>query len=719
MTDPARLYYRYRVEGMDCASCAAAIERELKKRGALEVSLNYALQSLLIAIPAGERSESFIDAVKKIGYRLIPISSQLTVAPPPASPPTIHFIASLLLTIPLWLGMVIHISALHDPIVTLSLATAACAIGLSKIGPGAIRSAIGGYPTMETLIVIGATTSLIAGFGAYFMAGEEGPIMGHHLVETAASIITFALLGQVLEKRALAHTGEAMHDLVRLSPETAVIVRGVGANAETERVACETLKADDRVIVNAGERIPGDGIVYGGEGLTDDSLITGESELVKKERGAPVIAGTLVSSGSLKIRLNRVGEESTLGQIITLLADSQLHRPQIQRIGDSVGAVFVPAVCALSIGTVLISWILGIPFIDALLRGIAILAASCPCAVGLATPTAISVALGRAARHGILIKGGDIIEALASIKQVGFDKTGTITTGEFSVSSIEVATIENQETIRESELRSIIRSLESHSTHPIARSLTSAFSDAPLIELSSVEDRRSEGIRGYSSLGDILEIRPNPASDDTKDTAFSLIVSRNGVILGRITIEDELHFDATQVVAALHRQGRTTFLLSGDTKERVARIAHHIAVENFRAECSPTEKLEEIRLLRTKGSVLFIGDGVNDSLALSEATVGIAVRGGAETAMKSGDIILLNGQLRLIPSLLELGAATYRTIVQNLFWAFGYNLVAIPLAMGGILSPSYGALAMALSDLIVLGNSLLLAKRALPSGELS
>jgi len=714
MTDPARLYYRYRVEGMDCASCAAAIERELKKRGALEVSLNYALQSLLLAIPPGERPEFFIDAIKKIGYRLIPVSSQLTAAPPPASPPTLHFIASLLFTIPLWLGMVIHISALHDPVIYLSLATAASAVGLSRIGSGAIRSAIGGYPTMETLIVIGVTTSLLAAFGADLMAGKEGPMMGHHLAETAASIITFALLGQVLEKRALARTGEAMRDLVQLSPETAVIVRGIGADAQTERVSCDTLKVDDRVLVNAGERIPGDGIVYWGEGLADESLITGESELVKKERGASVIGGTLVNTGSLKIRLSRVGDESTLGQIITLLADSQLHRPHIQRIGDSVGAIFVPVVCVLSLATIAVSYILGIPFVDALLRGIAILAASCPCAVGLATPTAISVALGRAARHGVLIKGGDIIEALGSIRQVGFDKTGTITTGTFRVVSLKT-----EGTVSDIELRSIIRSLESHSTHPIARSLTTACMDAPLMALSSIEDKRSEGMWGCSPLGDIFEIRPKPARGDDSDTTFSIVVLRNGELLGSVTIEDELHFDAPDVVSALHRQGRQTFLLSGDTNERVARIAHSLGVTSFHAACSPIDKLNEIKHRRTQGSVLFIGDGVNDSLALSEATVGIAVRGGAETAMKSGDIILLNAQLRLIPGLLELGTATYRTIVQNLFWAFGYNLVAIPLAMGGILSPSYGALAMALSDLIVVGNSLLLAKRALPSGELS
>lgn len=709
MNDVDRLYYRYHIEGMDCASCAQAIERELRKQGALEVSLNYALASLLVAIPPNSQPEQFVTAVQKIGYRLVPVISQLTPSTPQEPPPVTTFLAALILTIPLWAGMIVSLPLLHHPLVYTSLAAATWMIGFFRIGPAAIRSAISGYPTMETLIVVGATTSLVASIGSDL----SGASMGHHLSETAASIITFSLLGQVLEKRALARTGSAMQELLRLAPETAVLVHGVGASAETERVPFDSLKTGDRVQVNGGETIPGDGTIYWGEGLADESLITGESELVSKEKGHPAIGGTLLTSGSVKVRLTRVGDQSTLGQIITLLADSQLHRPPIQRIGDTVGGIFVPLVCLLAGGTMFLSWLNGIPFIDALLRGIAVLAASCPCAVGLATPTAVSVALGRAARHGVLIKGGEILEALASVKQVGFDKTGTITTGEFSVTGIQ--SLDGSE----AELRSIIRSLEAHSTHPIARSLVAACADAPLIELSSVEDRRSEGIRALSASGDTLELSPTPMEHDPTDAAFSIIVVRNGNTIGTITIEDSLHFDARGVISALERRGVATFLLSGDITARVTRVAQAIGMTSFHAECSPAKKLEEIRSRRSRAPVAFVGDGVNDSLALSEATVGIAVHGGAETAMKSGDIILMGSQLKLVPSLLELGTATYRTIIWNFIWAFGYNVVAIPLAMGGVLSPSYGALAMAFSDLVVVGNSLLLAKRELPSKELA
>lgn len=709
MTDVDRLYYRYRIEGMDCASCAQAIEKELRKQGALEVSLNYALESLLVAIPVDTQPERFVSAIEKIGYRLVPVTSHLSPPSPAEPPPIIPFIAALTVTIPLWAGMLLPSSLLHHPLLYTSLAAIAWTIGVSQMGSAAIRSAVSGYPTMETLIVVGATMSLLASIGADL----SGSAMGHHLSETAASIITFSLLGQILEKRALARTGSAMQALARLAPENALLVHGIGAGAETERVPFDSLKPGDRILVNAGETIPGDGTIYWGKGIADESLITGESELVSKEKGNPAIAGTLLSSGSLKIRLTRVGDQSTLGQIITLLADSQLHRPPIQRIGDTVGGIFVPLVCVLAIGTVIFSWITGIPFIEALLRGIAVLAASCPCAVGLATPTAVSVALGRAARYGVLIKGGEILEALASVKQVGFDKTGTITTGEFAVTAIH-SLIDN-----ENELRSIIRSLESHSTHPIARSLASACADAPLIELSSVEDRRSEGIRAVSASGDTLELHPTPIEHDPTNAGFKIIIVRNGETIGTVTIEDSLHFDARAVISALEQRGIATFLLSGDTTNRVKRVAQAIGVSSFYAECSPPQKREEIRSRRAHSPVAFVGDGVNDSLALSEATVGIAVHGGAETAMKSGDIILMGSQLKLVPSLLELGTATYRTIIWNFVWAFGYNLVAIPLAMGGILSPSYGALAMAFSDLVVVGNSLLLARRQLPSKELA
>jgi Cu+-exporting ATPase len=694
---------------MDCASCATAIERELLKQGALDVSLNVALRTVLFTIPPGRDPEQLVTAIGKIGYTLVPASSRRAISPSSEPPPIRHFTIAFLLTLPLWAGMIMHAPLIHEPIVYHVLGIAVWALGASKLGGSAFRSALRGYPTMETLIIGGATASLVAGI----FADVTRSGMGHHLSETAASIITFALLGQVLEKRALIRTNSAMDELVKLAPESAVVVRGVGEQAETERIPAVQLIGGDRVLVNGGETIPGDGTVYWGEGITDESMMTGEAIPIQKGRGDTVIAGTLLTSGSIKVRLTRVGAQSTLGQIITLLADSQMHRPPIQRIGDKVSGIFIPIVCTLAASTILISWtFFEVPFLDALLRGIAVLAASCPCAVGLATPTAVSVALGRAARHGVLIKGGEILEALASIRQVGFDKTGTITSGSFTVTSVNCPPSSTDE------LRSIVRTLEVHSTHPIARSLVAYFADAPLRELTSVLDKRNEGIVGQSANGDTLELRPQPASNDRTDAAFTIAILKNGTILGEITIEDSLHFDASIVMTTLREQGIETFLLSGDTTHRVERIARSIGISSWHAHCSPAEKLDHIRKRRASSPIAFVGDGVNDSLALTEATVGIAIRGGAETAMKSGDVILLAPQLQLIPALLELGTATYRTIIGNFIWAFGYNAIAIPLAMTGVISPAYGALAMALSDLVVVGNSLLLNKRSLPSGEL-
>ena len=449
------------------------------------------------------------------------------------------------------------------------------------------------------------------------------------------------------------------------------------------------------------DKIPVDGVVIWGSALIDEAMLTGESIPISKELEDSVIGGTIVKSGSIKMRAKSVGDDTLLSQIIELVKNAEDNKPNIQSLGDKVSGVFVPVVILISICTFVLSYfVFDISGTDAFLRAIAVLVISCPCAMGLATPTAVMVGIGRAAKKGILLKGGGTLEKLASVKNMVFDKTGTLTTGAFDIKKIEV--IEGDEQFA----KNIIYNLEKHSSHPIAISLVKNLKKiAKPLELSAIREEKGIGISAIYKEDKYRIGSARILKDESK--AHDLYLLKNNKTIAFIDIEDEPKKDAQSILEQIKVMGISTILLSGDKAKKCEDLNERFHFSKIHAEQLPKEKLEKIKSLVAQNPTAMFGDGINDAPALSSATVGISIANATEVAIQSADVILLNkNELSQLPKALQVANHTLLTIKQNLFWAFAYNIVAIPIAAFGFLNPMWGALFMAFSDVIVIGNSI-------------
>ncbi|MBT3622074.1 MAG: cadmium-translocating P-type ATPase [Flavobacteriales bacterium] len=404
--------------------------------------------------------------------------------------------------------------------------------------------------------------------------------------------------------------------------------------------------------------------------------------------------------GNLKIKATKIGDDTLLSQIIELVKNAQNNKPNIQKLGDQVSAVFVPVVLTISLATFFIGhYFFNIEMQDAFLRSIAVLVISCPCAMGLATPTAVMVGIGRAAKNGILIKGGDTLEKLASIKNIVFDKTGTLTTGKFIVSEFTALSGE------ENNIKNIIYNIEKHSSHPIAKSLCNAFKEnySPL-KLSGITEDKGKSI---SAKIENNTYTIGSSKIYSSDIQHDLFVLKNNELIATLNINDELKINTDSVISTLHERGYITTLLSGDKKEKCNNISTKLGIKTTFSEQLPIDKIEKIESLVNVNKTAMVGDGINDAPALAKATIGISLGNATEIAIQSADVVLLNNEdLSQLPETMQIGKHTLLTIKQNLFWAFAYNIVAIPIAVMGLLNPMWGALFMAFSDVIVIGNSI-------------
>ena len=456
---------------------------------------------------------------------------------------------------------------------------------------------------------------------------------------------------------------------------------------------------DDILIVNSGDIIPTDGTIIWGDCSIDESMITGESLPVVKKTNSMVIGGTTLVSGSIKIKASKVGNNTILSQIIELVKNAQKDQPEIQKLGDKVSAIFVPIVIGISILTFFIShYVFDIAFIDAFLRSIAVLVISCPCAMGLATPTAIMVGIGRAAKNGILIKGGNTLEKMASIKNIAFDKTGTITSGNFKILNLNV--IEGNE----DEIKHIIYNIEKHSSHPIANSLVSELKDySNELRIKNIDEKNGLGISAQIN-NDIYFIGKEIAENQKRK--FDVYIKKNNNIIATINLQDEIKDGTKEIINQLKKEYNTT-LVSGDRKEKCDEINRSLIFDNVFSNQSPEDKLKIIENLNKENNTLMVGDGINDAPALSKATLGLSLGHASQIAIQSSEIILLNKEnLKQLPKALKISKHTLLTIKQNLFWAFSYNIIAIPIACLGYLNPMWAALFMAFSDIVVIGNSI-------------
>jgi Cu+-exporting ATPase len=463
----------------------------------------------------------------------------------------------------------------------------------------------------------------------------------------------------------------------------------------------------DVLLVNTGDKVPLDGIVNWGECLVNEAMITGESMPVDKAAGNAVVGGTILLSGSIKMEVTATGDKTYLSRIIELVKSAQQKKPEIQRLADKVSGIFVPAVVLIALLTFLIAYFgFALDVTKALMNSIAVLAIACPCAMGLATPTAVMVGIGRVTKEGILIKGGRTLEQLAGIKQVVFDKTGTLTTGNFNIKKIEVFQ-GDMDTVR-----SILYSIEKHSSHPLALSVVAQLQGTPEIVIQSSEEIKGMGVKARDEAGNLYEAGSYQlVRNHTTNNHFDIYLLKNNELMAAVEVEDELKPEAAGVIAYLKEKGIKTIMLSGDRYEKVSQAARRLGIDSFYAERNPQQKLELVEQLSNDAATAMVGDGINDAPALARATLGISLSNATDIAINSSQVILLKGDLGHLKHALGISKNTLATIKQNLFWAFAYNIVAIPLAAFGFLNPMVAAFSMAFSDIVVVANSLRLKNK--------
>jgi P-type Cu+ transporter len=714
------------VEGMTCASCVARVEKALKKvPGVVDAEVNLATETAQVQVLGGAAdADALARAIQQAGYsaRLVQETAGADAAPNHAAkndwwPVAIAAALSLPLVIPM-LGM-LWVAEWNLPgWLQLALATPVqfwLGARFYRSGWKALRARAG---NMDLLVALG--TSAGYGLSVYLMFKHAGHGMPHLYFEASAVVITLVLLGKWLETRAKRQTTAAIRALNALRPETArVRVAGVERELPVGKVA-----AGDLVIVRPGERIPVDGVVQEGASQVDESLITGESLPVAKHPGDKVTGGAVNSEGLLAIRTTAVGAESTLARIVRLVESAQAKKAPIQRLVDRVSEVFVPVVIALALFT-LVGW--GVATGDwerAILNAVAVLVIACPCALGLATPTAIMAGTGVAARHGILIKDAEALEVAHNVRVVAFDKTGTLTEGRPELVHAQAADDDRPGLLAQA------AAIQAGSEHPLARAVLEAADREGVPRMPASQVRAVAG-RGMSAevqgrqlrLGstrwmeelkvDVGSLRPVAKELEAAGRTVSWVadVSQAPRLVGLLAFGDTIKPTAALAVRSLQQQGVRTVLVTGDNRGSAEAVAAQLGIDEVRAEVLPEDKAAIVAELKASGqTVAMVGDGINDAPALAAADVGIAMATGTDVAMHAAGVTLMRGNPALVADAIDISRRTYAKIRQNLFWAFIYNLVGIPLAAFGLLSPVIAGAAMAFSSVSVVTNALLLRR---------
>jgi Cu+-exporting ATPase len=688
------------VTGMHCNNCALSIHKLLEKKGLNNILVDFAGEEVKFSNDTETQLPEIIKSIEQLGFKVV-------------DNPALHeakfyekvenkFLFCAIFTAPLLLHMVLPWHVLHMPLVQLLLCLPVFIVGCLHFGKSAFHSVKGGVPNMDVLIFIGSTSAFV-----YSVVGtiqNLGP--QYQFYETCATIITLVLLGNVFEKRSVNQTTSAVKDLIKFQQVNANRI----VDGTIEVINASDVRAGDILIVNQGDKVPVDGDIFEGSAAVDEAMLTGESLPVDKNKYDKVIGGTIVQNGNFRMIATKVGSNTVLSQIIELMKKAQAAKPPVQKLGDKVASIFVPAVILIAAITFVATYFLSDAGLQkSLMNAIAVLVISCPCAMGLATPTAVMVGLGRAAKSGILIKGGDTIEAVANTKYVVFDKTGTLTTGKFSINDIKV-----EGDVAIEHIRGIIVAIEERSNHPIAKSLVVGLKDLPKnkVILRVATEEKGLGMRAEDVDGNnyFLGTGKTANADD-----FNLSLYKNQVLLAQIAIDDTIKPEALSLITQLKQMGITPVLLSGDRKNRCLKLAKVIGIDEVHGEKLPDEKLSVIDIYKQKGKTIMIGDGINDAPALTQADVGVSMNDASQIAIQSAKVILLNTDLGSVVKFLQISKHTLLTIKQNLFWAFAYNVIAIPVAALGFLNPMVGAFTMAFSDVVVIGNSIRLkSKRIAP-----
>ncbi len=690
----------WKVEGMDCTNCALTITKYLNKEGLKDVKVNFIGGDVSFEMNGNITKETIVKGIEGLGYHVA------------GEPPTTNhkrqpffknhlqrFLFCLPFTLILMLHMLPwHIHFLMNPRIQLLICLPVYFVGMGYFGVSAVKSLRHGVPNMNVLIAIGATAAFI-----YSLIGTISNLgMDYVFYETTATIITLVFLGEWIEHKSVTLTQKELNKLLKQQKVMANMIAFDERHAEIILPVENTqLRVGDLVLIKSGEQVPADCKILWGDAWFNEALITGESEPVRKQKKDLITGGSLVTDGSVKAQVTATGKDTVLSNIVNLVKQAQSEKPPLQQLADKISAVFVPAVVGISAVSFMLNYFaFNITATDSLMRSIAVLVISCPCAMGLATPAAIAVGLGRAARNGVLFRNAKSLELFKNIQTVVFDKTGTLTRGQFTITNF-------QSKIDEAEFKHIVASLEKYSNHPLAKTIINEWKINNAVQWKKIEEIKGIGMQAEDADGNIYQLGSHKiAAALTDDTTHTSYLIKNNELIGWLNMEDEIREEAAAVVACLHSKNIKTILLSGDSAERTKKVAAALGIDEVYAEKSPEEKLKIVEELNAKSPMAMVGDGINDSPALAKASIGISMSDATQLAMQTAQVVLMNKGISNLPLALGLGRHTFTTIKQNLFWAFIYNVVAIPVAAVGLLQPGIAALAMGFSDVVLAVNSI-------------
>lgn len=702
------------ITGMSCEACAARITKLLNKLPIEEAVINSITNSGVVHFKNGlVTEEEIIKQVEKAGYGATVVKDEDNVInrdDKELKGLKRDLIISLIFTIPLFSAMFFHMAGMHifllNGWVQLALAIPVQFYIGRRFYKGAFNSIRGGGANMDVLIVMGTSA-------AFFFSLYHTIIGSSELYyESSAVIITLILLGKYFEKRAKTRTTDAINKLMELQAKTAVVER----DGEVIEIPIEEVVVGDIIDVRPGEKVAVDGKIIFGETSIDEAMVTGESIPREKTVGDEVIGGTINKNGFIKFEATKVGKDTMLSQIVKLVEQAQEHKAPVQRLADKIAGVFVPSVIVIAIFTFAITWFVKKSVDPAIMHAVAVLVIACPCSLGLATPTAIMVGTGRGANLGILIKSGEYLERACNIDSVVFDKTGTLTEGKPVVKSVE-----NYSGTSEEEMLRIFSSLENASQHPLGEAVVNYCKEKgiEMEEVSNFESLTGMGVSG--SIKGVLYFIGNRKLMDEKNISYSaedieklqekgetpLMLFDEKSLLGIISVADEVKESSKEAIEKLHEMGIETYMITGDSNRAANAIAKSLDIERVYAEVLPQDKSDKIKEIKTEGKVVaMVGDGINDAPALAEADIGFAIGTGTDVAIEASDITIINGDINSVVKAIELSKRTMRTIKQNLFWAFFYNVIGIPIAALGFLNPMIAGAAMAFSSVSVVTNSL-------------
>ncbi len=708
------------IEGMTCASCVRRVERALGKvEGVETASVNFASETARVTLGRDIPTEQLIAAVEKAGYAAKESAGDRDEERAAHAKRTlITLIAGAVLAIPtIVIAMAMDIAGMHinddrqlTGYILLALATPV-QFGLGwRYYRGAFASLRHLNPNMDVLVALGTTVAWA--FSAWVVLADRHENM---YFDVSAAVLVFITMGKYFEETSKASASSAIRSLLKLGSKSATVLR----DGNEIDVPVESLASGDIVVVRPGQRVPVDGVIRDGRAAVDESMLTGESIPVERRAGDHVIGGTINQDGVIRVEVTATGADTTLARMAQLVEEAQGSKAPIQKLVDQVAAIFVPVVIAIA-AAVFLGWgLAGGDWIDAMVYTVAVLVIACPCALGLATPTAIMVGTGMGAERGILIRNAEVLERVRKLDVIILDKTGTLTEGRPQVTEVAPTG-----TLSESDLLAIAASAEAGSEHPLSRAVVDAAQERglTLADASWFESLTARGVAatigGQAVLAGnrkLIEEYGWPVSEKAADEADRLealgrtavLIAVDGEVQGVLGIFDDVKQNAARAVSALRDLGLRVIMMTGDNERAAAAVAERVGITEFGAGVKPEDKVERVRQLQAEGlSVAMVGDGINDAPALAQADIGVAMSTGTDVAIEAGDITLLHGDVSKIAEAIALGRSTLSTIRQNLVWAFGYNVVAIPIAAAGLLNPILAGAAMALSSVSVMANSL-------------